>query len=186
MKNGLARRSGICALAALLMGFAPPQVTALAAEAAPGPAKAKKAKKAKVLIGRLEHVHIKEANTTLTGKVDTGTQTSSLHARDITIFPRGGKDYVRFTFDDDNGKAVTLERPLVRLATFKDNARAAPARAIVTLGLCIGNLYRRTQVNLADRGHFDYSLLIGRRFLFGHAVVDTAKKFTAKPACGKD
>ena len=184
MKNGLARCSGICALAALvlLLGLALPGATARAAD----PAKAKKAEKAKVIIGRLEHVHIREATATLTGKVDTGTQSSSLHARDILVFPRGGKDYVRFTFDADDGKAITLERPLVRMATFKDNARGAPVRPIVTLGLCIGKLYRRTQVNLADRGHFDYPLLIGRRFLFGHAVVDTAKKFTAQPACGKD
>ncbi len=157
----------------------------------PGPAVgAEKGKKAKVIIGRLETVHIKEARIALTGKVDTGTQSSSLHAHGITLFTRDGKDYVRFSIDADDGngtrQAVTLERPLVRLATFKDNARDAPVRPIVILGLCIGKLYRRTQVNLADRGHFEYPLLIGRRFLFGHAVVDTAKKFTAKPACGKD
>ena len=157
----------------------------------PGPAVgAEKGKKAKVIIGRLETVHIKEARIALTGKVDTGTQSSSLHAHGITLFTRDGKDYVRFSIDADDGngtrQAVTLERPLVGLATFKDNARDAPVRPIVILGLCIGKLYRRTQVNLADRGHFEYPLLIGRRFLFGHAVVDTAKKFTAKPACGKD
>lgn len=180
MKNARTRRTGVYALAALFMALT-----------LPGPAVgAEKGKKAKVIIGRLETVHIKEARIALTGKVDTGTQSSSLHAHGITLFTRDGKDYVRFSIDADDGngtrQAVTLERPLVRLATFKDNARDAPVRPIVILGLCIGKLYRRTQVNLADRGHFEYPLLIGRRFLFGHAIVDTAKTFTAKPACGKD
>ena len=146
-------------------------------------ATAAKARKPKTTIGQLETVFIKEAGVALTAKVDTGTQSSSLYARDITLFKQGGKDRVRFTIDVPNGKPVTLDRPVVRFATFKDNGREQPTRPIVTLGLCIGTLYRRTQVNLADRGRFEYPVLIGRRFLFGHAVVDTAKKFTAKPAC---
>lgn len=156
---------------------------AAAETGAAAPKATKKPRREKIVIGRLEQVHIGEAGFALAAKVDTGTQTSSLHAENIELFRRDSRDYVRFTIAGPDEKPVTLERPLVRLARFKDNARNAPLRPIVTLGLCIGTLYRRTQVNLTDRWHFDYPVLIGRRFLFGHAVVDTAKKYTAKPAC---
>lgn len=140
-------------------------------------------RKPKITIGRLEKVYIHEAAITLTAKIDTGTQSSSVSARDISIINRGNAKWVRFTIDARGVRPVTLERPLVRFAKFKANARAKPKRPVVVLGLCIGTLYRRTQVNLVERARFQYPVLIGRRFLFGHAVVDTAKKFRADPAC---
>ncbi len=147
-------------------------------------AAAEKAKeRAKATLGRLEYVAIREAGIVMAGKIDTGTQSSSLHATDIVLFRSGGQEMVRFTIADMDARPVTLERPLVRLAKFKDNGRNSPQRPVVTLGLCVGKLYRVTQVNLTDRGRFAYPLLLGRRFLFGHAVVDTAKKYTAEPAC---
>lgn len=140
-------------------------------------------KKPKVTIGRLEKVYIREAAVILTAKIDTGTQSSSVNARDIAMVNRGGRTWVRFTVEASGVRPVTLERPLVRFAKFKANARAQPKRPVVELGLCISTLYRRTQVNLVNRSRFRYPVLIGRRFLFGHAVVDTEKKFTADPAC---
>lgn len=170
-------------------GFHLPLAAALAAAllamgtAAARDAHAAMPRKPKTIIGRLETVFIKEAGIALTAKIDTGTQSSSLNARDIKLFKRGGKDWVRFTIAVKGTPPVTIERPVKRFAVFKENEREQPRRPVVSLGLCIGKLYHRTQVNLADRSNFQYPVLIGRLFLFGRAIVDTAKKFTAKPAC---
>lgn len=138
----------------------------------------------KVTIGRLERVWIEKAGIVLKAKIDTGSQTSSLGARNIELFKKDGRNYVRFTIEDPSHKPSTLELPVARFARFKEEVgRTAPTRPVVVLGLCIGNIYRRTQVNLTDRGRFDYPLLIGRRFLFGYAVVDVAKMYTAPPHC---
>lgn len=56
-------------------------------------------------------------------------------------------------------------------------------RPVVVLGVCVGSLYRRTQVSLMNRNEFIYPMLLGRRFLFGYAVVNVAKKYTSTPHC---
>ena len=139
----------------------------------------------KTIIGRLEKAWVEEAGVTLTAKIDTGTRTSSLGVSDVHLFRRGGRDRVRFTVTDDGGKAATLDRPLFRIARFKENARGAEERPVVLLHLCIADIWRLTQVNLDDREGFDYPLLIGRRFLFGHALVNVGRQFTAQPHCAE-
>jgi hypothetical protein len=53
------------------------------------------------------------------------------------------------------------------------------------MGLCVGTVYRETQVNLIDRKNFNYQMLIGRRFMEGKVVVDPGRTFIAKPRCDK-
>ncbi|MFT5540736.1 MAG: hypothetical protein ACI82H_002273 [Alphaproteobacteria bacterium] len=135
------------------------------------------------VIGRSEKVWIKDADTILTARIDTGTRTSSLHAEALSYFRKEGKNWVRFTFRDDTGSAYTLTRPIKRFGNFKNNGVGDDVRPVVTLGLCIGTIYRRTQVNLVNRGDFNYSLLIGRRYLSNLLLVDTGKRLTHQPAC---
>lgn len=163
----------VVALGAAALAVATP---ALAAEKAA-------AKTPKTVIGRLEKAWIAEAGLTLNAKIDTGTRTSSLGVSDMRLFRRGGRDRVRFTLTDGNGKAATLDRRVFRIARFKRDSGAPVERPVVLLHLCVGNLWRLTQVNLDDRGAFDYPLLIGRRFLFGKALVDIGRQFTAAPHC---
>ena len=40
-------------------------------------------------------------------------------------------------------------------------------------------------MNLVDRAAFNYPLLIGRRFLFGTALVNIGRQFTAEPHCAE-
>lgn len=137
----------------------------------------------KTVIGRLEKAWIAEADLTLRAKIDTGTQSSSLGVADMRVFRRGGKDRVRFTVTDETGKAVTLDRPVYRVARFKENARGAEQRPVVLLHICIADIWRLTQVNLVDRSAFRFPLLIGRRFLFGRALVNVGRQYTAEPHC---
>ena len=58
-------------------------------------------------------------------------------------------------------------------------------RPVVDLDLCLGNVKRTVEVNLTDRSHFNYPLLIGAKALreFG-AAVNPARRYTAdKPDC---
>lgn len=137
----------------------------------------------KTTVGRFEKVWIEQAGIILDAKMDTGTLTSSLDARDIHVFKEDGTAWVRFVLKDLYGKSVTLKRLLVRNANFKKQGYDVENRPVVELGLCMGDVYYLTEVNLSDRQRFTHPLLVGRRFLTGRAVVDTAKKYVNPPRC---
>ena len=141
------------------------------------------AAEAKRTVGRVEKVWIKEAGVILDAKMDTGTLTSSLNARDMRVFTKDGNVRVQFVIKSPDGKELTIERLVVRFARFKKQGHDVERRPVVELGLCIGDVFRFTQVNLSDRERFTYPMLIGRRFLSGSVVVDTEKTYTAQPQC---
>jgi hypothetical protein len=137
----------------------------------------------KITVGRVEKVWIKEADIVLDAKMDTGTLTSSLDAQDIHVFTKDGKVWVRFVLKDAYGTSITLERTVIRFARFKKQNHDVDRRPVVELGLCLNDIFRNTQINLANRERFTYPMLIGRRFLSGHVVVDTERKYTGTPRC---
>ena len=56
-------------------------------------------------------------------------------------------------------------------------------KGVVMLGICLGKVYKETEVTLVDRKGFLYAMLIGRSFLKNLFIVDTAQQFTVKPTC---
>lgn len=50
------------------------------------------------------------------------------------------------------------------------------------LGICLGTRYLDVEVNLTDREHLDYPMLVGRSGMQGIAI-DSSRKFTSKPRC---
>jgi hypothetical protein len=137
----------------------------------------------KTTVGRLERVWIEEADVIFDAKIDTGTLTASLNVRNVDIFSKDREVWARFIIDDPDGKPIALERLVLRFARFKKQGHEVDRRPVVVLGLCVGDIYRRTEVNLTDRKRFSYPILIGRRFLSGKAVVDTEKTYTGPPRC---
>lgn len=167
-------RHGIFAIVAILASL----MTGMIASAA-------EAADEKRTVGRAEKVWIKHAGIFLNAKMDTGTLTSSLDARDIHVFKEDDRVWVRFVLKDAYGKSITLKRLLVRSAHFKKQGYDVENRPVIELGLCIADIYHLTEVNLSDRQRFTYPLLIGRRFLTGRVVVDTAKKYVNRPRCNE-
>lgn len=141
------------------------------------------AAEAKRTVGRVEKVWIKEAGIILDAKMDTGTLTSSLDAHDMRVFTKDGNVWVRFVIKSPDGKEVTIERLVVRFARFKKQGHDVERRPVIELGICVGDVFRSTQVNLSNRERFTYPVLIGRRFLMGILVVDTEKIYTAPLQC---
>ncbi len=59
-------------------------------------------------------------------------------------------------------------------------------RAVVLLRLCLGHRFREAEVNLNDRAGMNYALLIGRRFMGKHILVDSSRSFTTDPDCRRE
>jgi len=56
-------------------------------------------------------------------------------------------------------------------------------RPVITIGVCLGNLFQETEVTLFDRTGFNFALLLGRRFLAGKVLVDSSRKRLLSSNC---
>lgn len=137
----------------------------------------------KQIVGWVERVRLQPGNVLLEAKLDSGAEYSSLDATNITEFTRQGEKWVRFNLNNHNGKVVPMESKLIRYAPIKRHYGKSQRRPVIKLQVCIGNFSAETQVNLVDRTGFIYPMLIGRKFMEGHLIIDPALKHTVEPAC---
>lgn len=138
----------------------------------------------RLVLGWVEWVAIESAGFGMEAKLDTGALTSSLHATDIQRFQRDNQEWVRFVVHDGEGdRAKTLERPLVRNVRIKRHGASSQERPVVTLDFCLAGQMHAAQFSLVDRGHFNYPVLLGRRFLAEVAVVDAGAKHLTGAVC---
>jgi hypothetical protein len=143
------------------------------------PALAKKAK-----VGWLEKVRVFPGQLLMHAKIDTGADNSSIHATDITPFKKGDEAWVRFTLTSFDGQTKIMERPIFRTTQITRHGVPDEDRLVVLLGICLDSIYKEDmEVNLANRGNFEYKMLIGRSFLRGEVLVDPSKEFVHEPQC---
>jgi hypothetical protein len=137
----------------------------------------------KLIAGWIEPLQVMPAGVVMMGKLDTGATTSSLHCKCSAPEDRGGKKWVRFEVSGKDGKVATLEREVVRKVKIKRHFGGQQERLVVKVGLCLANLYKEVEVTLVDRTGFEYPLLVGRNFLEGDVLVDSAVKGSTSPNC---
>ncbi|MDD4731338.1 MAG: RimK/LysX family protein [Desulfovibrio sp.] len=107
-------------------------------------------------------------------KLDTGALTSSLHAEDVRVEKEAG--VVHFVFVSDDGNRVPMTCPYIRTVRIKRRPEGFLRRPVVGMRLQLGTKEFLTEMNLADRSHFNYELLIGRRDLENGIWVDASRK----------
>lgn len=144
--------------------------------------------------GLHENVYLPELNLHLKAKLDTGAETASLSAHRIHLFTRSGERWVRFSLAIDQAHDITLERPLLRVSHIKRrHADHTPgvepkmhtSRPVIPMVICMGNERHTIEVNLTNRSHFDFPLLIGSKALRRYdALIDVSRSYLAgTPAC---
>lgn len=154
---------------------------------APAPATGKQ------IVGQLEQVYLPETGFVYRARVDSGAETASMDARNITMFERNGEEWVRFDIphptrrkdefkeDKDEGKKaelVTMERPVKRIVRIiQSSADGYERRPVVLLKFMIGDTLREAEFTLADRSHLTHTLLIGRNILRDVMLIDVGQKF---------
>ncbi|MGM0915300.1 MAG: ATP-dependent zinc protease [Pseudomonadota bacterium] len=137
----------------------------------------------KTVLGSSEWIGLPDVGTYLKARIDSGANTSSLSAREITRFERDGEDWIRFklglTDDDVVVDAVRdewIEAPIERRVRIIQ-ATGEESRPVVTLMMTLGAIREPVEFTLSDRTHLDYPALLGRRFLLDIAVVDVAERY---------
>lgn len=137
----------------------------------------------KEILGRSEWIGLPDVGTYLKARVDTGANTSSLSAKDITSFERDGEDWVRFKLSlSDDEVAVDqvrdnwIEAPVERRVRIVQ-AAGDHARPVVSLLMTLGPIQEQVEFTLNDRSHMGYPVLLGRRFAMDIAVIDVSQSY---------
>ncbi|MEH6584200.1 MAG: RimK/LysX family protein [Halioglobus sp.] len=135
-----------------------------------------KAAHSKMVIGQREMVWIQDLQLALPARIDTGAETASLDARNIELFERNSKDWVRFEIiHPQTGEAVPLERKLKRMVSIiQANNEESERRPVIKLGISIGELSQSAEFTLNNRSHLDYQISVGRNILKDVMIVDVS------------
>ena len=147
---------------------------------------------ARQVLGWVEWVVLEPSNVRFKAKLDSGAETSSLHATDVEPFERNGEQWVRFhvvltdhkeELDDDAVTELQMERPVTRDVLIKRHDQESERRYVVTLPFCIAGRQQEAEFTLADRGKWTYPVLLGRRFLEDEVLIDSSDSFLAAAEC---
>ena len=132
------------------------------------------------IIGAVEWAYVEPGDLFFEARIDTGAETSSIHAEDIQLLEKDGKRYVRFSLQNpESGEKIQLERRLHRRIVVKQNVDAPPDRRyVVRMWVTLGATRTWLDVSLSDRDDFEFELLLGRNMLMDDFVVDVSKKHT--------
>jgi hypothetical protein len=129
------------------------------------------------IIGAVETATVEPANISMNARIDTGAETTSIHAEDITLLEKDGKRYVRFMLvDPATGDKIQAEERLRRKVRIKQGTNESERRYVVKLWITLGQTRARIDVTLTDRDFLDYPLLIGRNFLVDTMIVDVSRQ----------
>lgn len=142
----------------------------------------------RMIAGWLETIVLTPQQIKLRAKLDTGAKTSSIHAENMMRFERNGIPWIRFDLPKGRDKKAvqhTIERPILREVLIKRHKLLSVSRPVVELSFCINNNNYTTRFTLADRGNFNYPVLLGREFLKNTILVDAAETFihSSKKSC---
>jgi len=139
----------------------------------------------KDIFGWVEHVLVGDSQLDLMAKLDTGADTSSIHATKIRRYRSSNRELwldFRLT-DESSGRTIRFKKKLVRYAFIKEHEGPSQKRPVVNMTICLGDHKKEIEVSLVDRGVFQYPVLLGRNALEGHVVVDPELSHTARPSC---
>ena len=138
--------------------------------------------KGKVIVGEVENFYLAGPGLIYKARIDSGAETSSIDARNITRFERDGSNWVRFDVPVPGAdKFVTLEKEISRrVRVIQASADEAERRVVVELQFFIGYHRQVAEFTLADRTNLTYEVLIGRNILRDVMLVDVGKEYATE------
>ena len=134
------------------------------------------AETSKAVIGAVEKIRVIPGNFVMKARIDTGASITSIGIDNVEIINEDGEDWAIVTIDD-----LATKHKVVRYIYVKRHGAKAHKRPVIKLRLTLGEISRNVNVSLANRGNFQYQLLIGRNFLNDRFVVDVSLKNTIAP-----
>jgi len=116
----------------------------------------------------------------LKAKLDTGARSSSLHVDTLESFRRDGVTWLRFTMHTSRRQPadVCCEVPALDRRTVTDTGGRRTERWFIRSEVQLAGQCFSIDINLTDRRHMLFPLLLGRSALTGRFAVDPALSYT--------
>lgn len=143
-------------------------------------------KRTKTIIGWREWVTINgDTPLYIKAKIDTGAQTSSIHATWVTETEVDGIPHVSFWINPGKGRSDEKQKfclPLRDKRWIRNSFGKAEIRYVVKIPVKIGRRIIKTEFTLSKRWKMAYPILIGRKTLKGKFFIDAQRSYmTGKP-----
>jgi len=116
----------------------------------------------------------------LKAKIDTGAQTSSLHAFALELFSREGEDWVRFELHPWQRSAadpLKVELPVHDRRPVRSSSGHVQERYVVLLDLRLCGRVVPAEVTLTRRDAMGFRMLVGREVLRRGFLVDSSASY---------
>lgn len=124
--------------------------------------------------------------TEVKAKVDTGADNSSLHAFNIERFSDNGIEKVRFEIHPRQRKkrpSIECLAEVVGERRVKNPGGRAEVRPVIRTTLIVAGQELEALVNLTTRDEMTFRMLLGRRTVRQHFVVDPGRSYLgARPS----
>lgn len=138
---------------------------------------------APVTAGWIETAWLAGHALALDAKLDTGADTSSINAGSFETFSKDSRQWVRFQLKGRDGETRVIEAPVLRTARIRRAGAGVTERPVILLSVCVAGRSGEAEFTLADRTGMDFAMLIGRGFLAGRLMVDSARTRVGDGAC---
>jgi hypothetical protein len=141
----------------------------------------------KTVLSQVETMTVAKSGLQYNARIDTGAVNTSLHAVNLEILGGASKKMksnvgkmVEFTTENERGEKKRIQAEIVSTSRVK-NSQGIETRYMVKLDIGFPDQLHNIHVNLRDRSHMNYKLLIGRNFLKHNYIVDVSDKKTIGP-----
>ena len=116
----------------------------------------------------------------LKAKLDTGARSSSLHVDTLESFQRDGATWLRFSVHPRRRElmAVRCEVPALDRRAVTDTGGRRTERWFIRSEVHLAGARFDVDINLTDRRHMLFPMLLGRSALHGRFIVDPARSYT--------
>ncbi|AHX11916.1 ribosomal protein S6 modification protein [Dyella jiangningensis] len=116
----------------------------------------------------------------LKAKLDTGARSSSLHVDALESFERNGDTWLRFAVNvgGRHRVAIACETPALDRRAVTDTGGRRTLRWFIRTDVLLAGKRVAVDINLTDRRHMLFPMLLGRTALEGRFAVDPALSYT--------
>ncbi len=135
----------------------------------------------KIVVGCEEWCGLPELSIpSIKARVDSGAQTSSLHAVNIIPFDKENQTWVRFEvhpIQNDGKTTIHCEAPVITQRRVKSSSGIGEIRYVIPSMLELGKSTWPIELTLTNRDSMGYRMLLGREAMSGKILVDPEVSF---------
>lgn len=122
-------------------------------------------------------------------RIDSGAQTSSLHALNIQPFKKNGEVWISFEIhpiQQNRSTIIRTEAEVYDRRIVKSSSGDSEKRYVIKTQLILGDQSWEIEVTLSNRDNMGYRMLIGREAMSSRILVDPSENFLHGDICASE